>query len=291
MGSTRKISIVVSGVIFPRTAEESDWYVLDTDRGRISGNMSWRPEPGERLIVEGQWGAYRGQRTFKFKAAMYDVPKAPKAKLSYVCERASGVGYALQTQIWDRWGVDWETAFEEGALPRFKGRVFDHFSETLDAVNTEGMQSETMAWLMDKGATMAMSSAAWNEWEKETIGVVQSNCFRLAELPNFGFKNVDGSIRHQFGIEDGDTRRIAAGVIYALKQLTSNGSTAIPWQQLQVESVKLLGGVYRDMIADVVKDMFEDGSLRGFKASQNIALGTDFFNERDIWQYVTGKVA
>lgn len=285
MPTVQKINVTVEEVIYPRLNEESSFFVLVTDKGKISGNMSWRPESGERLTVEGAWGAYRGQRTFRFNCATCNVPTSPYDKLVYVCERASGVGHAMQERIWETWGEDWEEKHNADTIPRFNKHVFESFTETLSDVNQDADKANAISWLMSKGGTMALAASAWEEWEKETIGIVNSNCYRLADLPGFGFQNVDKSIRYQFGIEDSDPRRIEAGVVYALKQLTSAGSTVTTWIELRTHTVKLLGGMYQDMICEIVTKMFQDGTLRGFKESQTIALGSDFFNERDIWTY------
>ena len=284
-----QLKIRVEQVLFPRTAEQADWYVLATDQGKMSGNMAWRPEPGQRLIVEGAWGAYLGARTFKFRSAMCDVPTDPHAKLAYVIEKCSGAGHSLLSAIWEKWRDDWEKNYRPDVIPRFGGRLFENFQGALSDVNTEGMKSEAMAWLMAKGATMGCAAAAWEEWEDETVGVVSANCYRLADLPHFGFSNVDRSVRVHFGIEDGDPRRIQAGVLYALRQLTDSGSTAIEWNDLFQASVKLLGGIYSEKIVEAVKAMFDDGSLRGFSKSHTIALGQDFWNETEIWNYVNGR--
>jgi len=284
-----KISVRVEEIIYPRATDEGGWYVIVTDKGKCTGNVSWRPESGERLILEGEWGAYRGMRTFKFLGAMVDIPSDPHAKLVYVCERANGTGVAMQKLIWETWKERWEQDYCADRIPRFSGRMLENFADTLESINEDAQKAATVAWLLSKGATIALAGAAWDEWEENTVGIIQHNCFRLADLPNFGFNNVDKDIRKEFGIENGDPRRLNAGILYALKLLTGSGSTLIKWTDLLLSAIKLLGPQFEKPIVAQVKELFGTGDLRGFKASRSMALSDHFYAERDIWDFANGR--
>ena len=119
------------------------------------------------------------------------------------------------------------------------------------------------------------------------MGVVMSDPYRLADLPNYGFAHVDGAIRLHYGIGDNDPRRIKAAVIYTLKQITSGGSTLVKWDELLSQAMGKLGG-YSDLICAAVSEMFSDGTLKGFKGVRGVALASDFRNESIIWEYANG---
>lgn len=130
-----------------------------------------------------------------------------------------------------------------------------------------------------------MASAAYELWGGDTIGVVMSNPYRLAELPNYGFSHVDGAIRVHYGIGDADPRRIRAAVVYVLRQITSSGSTLVTWDALHAACIAKLGG-YHSLIVEAVREMFQEGTLKGFKSSRSVALASDFRNESTIWEYI-----
>lgn len=280
-----KLNVTVSKVLYPPAAQEGSWFVLLTEHGKACGGMLWRPEPGERLTLDGEWSAYRGERNFKFTAAYQNVPISPRDQLVYVCERATGIGPAMMEAIWAARGNDWPD-IEPGEVPRLTGTRYDAFREAVALLETEAEKSESIAWLMGKGASVTMAQAAWEQFGKDTRGVVSANCYRLTELPHFGFINVDGVIREAFGITDADERRVRAAILYSLGRLTSYGDTVIEWSMLRDDTAKLLGTHFTQLVSDCVGQMFEDGSLRGFAGTQSIALGSDFRDERDVWEWV-----
>jgi hypothetical protein len=280
-----KLNATVNRVLFPPVTQGGDWFVLLTNQGKCVGNMKWRPEEGERLTLEGEWSAYRGERNFKFDGALPNVPVDPHDSLQYVCDRAKGIGPAMADLIWAMRGPKWRET-THGEVPRLTGQRFEAFQEAIALLEIEAEKSQAIAWLMGKGASVTMATAAWDEWEKETIGVVQSNCYRLAELPHYGFTHVDGSVRVAFGIGDSDPRRISAAVIYVLRRLTDWGSTVVDWWEVQGAAVKLVGTHHDSMIVDRVKEMRKDGSLKGFPKSLTLALAEDYRNESSIWEWV-----
>jgi len=141
---------------------------------------------------------------------------------------------------------------------------------------------------MSKGATPAMAAAAWAMWGADMVGVVTSNCYRLAELPNYGFMAVDKEIRLAFGIGDNDPRRLEAAVLYCMGQLTEDGNTAISWPELNAEITRRLGGVDGALVVAVIQRMFADNRLYGFIQRQMLAMGAHFRAEQDIFAFCRG---
>ncbi len=248
--------------------------------------MAWRPEENERLMLTGSWSVYQGKREFKFESAMPDIPVSPRDQLKYACDRTRGIGYSIEEKIWKAKESDWRDVAECDVKELSRGDLMSRFRETIDMLEREAEKSQVIAWLMGHNATIKMSMAAWELWKKQTVGVVNTDCYRLAELPNYGFVHVENGIRQSFGIEDTDPRRIKAGVVYALRQLTEHGSTAIDWTALRDQALKHLGALHLTMVVDSISEMFGDGTLRGFVGTQRIALGKDYQDELEIYSYV-----
>ena len=284
-----QINVKVERVLYPKATEkEATWFILATNQGVCKGKIGWRPADGQQLVLDGEWASYRGERQLNFKCAMLDVPTDPRAQLHYVCERTRGVGPALEIQIWDAAGEQWQGLRPGGVVAKLKGKLFEEFRLQIESLKGDEEQVKTVSWLMSKGATNGMGIAAWNKWEKGTIGIVNSDPFHLAELSGYGFKNVDGGIRQAFEIGDDDPRRIRAAVIYSLRRLTDDGSTIVYWDELLKKGLGMLGG-FQSLISESTSALFADGTLIGFKGSLSIALGSDYKAEMSILDYVEGR--
>jgi hypothetical protein len=284
---TEKLRVKVERVLYPPADSDRDWYILKTDEGTCKGKLAWRPKEFERLILSGSWTSYKGQREFQFKEALPDLPINQRDMLYYVCERTHGIGQAIAEMIWAAAGEDWRNVTEKHVKHLGRGTLLADFQQTIQEVELEAEKSQAIAFLMGKAATIKMASAAWEKWKTRTISIVQGNPYQLTELPHYGFYHVELGVRQAFGITDDDPRRIKAGILYSMEQLTGeNGSTAIEWKILLDRSLKNLGDRYVDQIADLVREMFGTGDLRGFEKTHRIALGSDYRNEEIIWDFV-----
>jgi hypothetical protein len=288
-------NVTVERVLYPKPSplvvadNAPAWYILATNIGTAKGMMAWRPSDGERLRLEGRWDVYRGQKEFKFTVALPDVPVDPRDSLRYACERTIGMGPKLEEALWEKFGENWPDV-RDGDLPRLRGDLYVRFREMLGQLAREAEKSNAIAWLMGRGSTPAMASAAWDRWEADTIGVVQGDCYRLAELPRYGFSHVDASVRGHFGIGDRDPRRIRACVLHAMRVLTERGDTAVRWEDLRDRANHDLRGDYSEMVAEHVRDMF-GGSLAAFPDAGRVALGVDYEHEHAIWQMAVESAA
>lgn len=276
----------VERVRYPREGVESDWYIIEVDTGsgtvNAKGKMRWRPEPGEKLAMTGEFGEYKGQQEFKFKEVWHDIPQDSRALLHYACELTKGCGPATEEAIWDTLGESWPRISAD-EVPKMKGAVLNAFRETITRLELEKEKTDACAWLISMGATRNMAESAWSKWNEKTVGMVTADCYKLAGLPNYSFKDVDLEIRKRFGIEDLDARRIRAAVVYFMAQL-ADGPTAVPWWALKEKVIGATGLPLANVNA-VVAQMFRDGDLHPFCDTQHIALRADFDNEQMIWEY------
>jgi len=287
---TITLDIEVERVLYPPdTTEGARWFILaalDADKNSITckGDMPWRPRPQERLRLTGSYTVYQGKRQFKFSEAMLNLPTDARGMLHYVCSIAKGIGPALEDAIWTARGADWPQ-IQEGEIPRLSGKVYNSLIESIELAEGDRRKSTTIAELMRAGCTVNMATAAFERWEGNTLGVVVDDPYRLAELPNYGFSDVDGDIRLHYGIGDDDPRRIRAAVVYVLRQLTGAGSTVVHWEQLHGACIEKLSG-FSALIVEQVRAMFKEGTLRGFERSRNVSLASDYKNELVIWEFL-----
>ena len=284
-----EITATVQRVAYPAPTTVSDggeaWFILITDAGVCKGRMLWRPREMEQLVLEGEYSLYRGEKEFAFSSARLNIPSHPRDQLRYVVARTSGIGPTAEIQLWEHAGENWQNV-PEGAIPRLRGRVYQDFKLQIEALLSKSEEARVVAALMGRGATQNMAQKAWATWEGQTLGVVNADCFRLAELEGYGFADVDRQIRREFGIGDSDPRRIRAAVIYALRKLTANGDTVVSWEDLYGHTCGMLCG-FSDEVSEAAGELFREGAIKAFgEGGAGVALASDYQAESAIWEWV-----
>ena len=281
-----ELAVKIVRVCFPPETESgASWFILQTDKGTCKGKLAWRPKENETLILFGERTTYRGSPEFSFDGGRLDIPADMHAQLVYVCERTSGMGTAIQDQLWQKYGANWKLA-TPGSLPRFGGALYERFRLQCESLAQNQAQAEVVGSLIDKGCTPLQAQKAWDAWKTETIGVVNADPFRLAELERVSFKDVDTKIRQAYGITDNDPRRIKTAVVHTLRKLTETGSTVCSWEQLFSNACAALGG-YDDLVHAATMELLKCGTLKCFPDAGMICLASDYRSENDIWEYVT----
>ena len=280
-----KLKIEIESIQTCLPKELGAWYVLNTDRGKCTGEIGWEVAEGDILILSGDWTAWRGLKQFKFKSAMPDLPTDPKHQLHYCCKRTNGIGPKLEADIWERLGEHWMD-IKTGDVPKMTDKKLQNFKMSIEALGAETEKVNLIAFLMGKGATLNLATSAWGKWKRDALGIINSNCYNMADLPNYGFKDVDNGIRIQFGITDDDPRRIKAAILYCMKLITKSGSTTAGWSLAFSHVCNTIVGVPHELISTQFEELFKK-ELVPFFNSQNIALERDHENEKIIWEFIS----
>lgn len=283
-----ELAVIVNRVAFPPATDTcAKWYILQTDKGTAKGKMSFRPKDLESIVLFGEWTVYRGNKEFKFDGARLNVPANPRDQLRYVIERTPGAGSAIEDLVWEHSGANWK-AIKAGEVPRLNGALYERFQNQISMLSQNEAQAEVVGALLGKGCTPAMAQKAFDQWKGETLGVVNSDPFRLAELDGYGFSHVDKGIRQCYDIADDDPRRISAAVVYSLRRLTDTGSTVVAWQDLFASACAALGG-YDNLVFEATKELLKVGTLKGFNHGEGfISLSSDYRAEEAIWNFANG---
>lgn len=279
-----QIQITVDRVIWPKEDPGGiHWMMISCQHGVCKGEM-WRPEPGERLLLTGKWVTYKGERQFKFSYAVPDIPAPQRDQLRYLATITKGIGPALEEAIWDAHGDEWRKATPE-TVKRLK-YVYEEFLDSIQKIDSQREKTDVIAFLCYHGATVNMALKAWEKWETKTNQIVRKNCFELATLKNYGFKDIDEKIRPKFGIALDDPRRLRAGIEYALNAILdeTNNSTVSHWTQCKNRAADLLGIAYIDAIKKLIGDMVKEGVFIGF-SNGKIATAKDYTDEMEIMKY------
>ena len=249
--------------------DENGWGIYQTNMGKCVGVIPWEPAEGGILKLDGEFqtSEFDGGQEFRFRAAYPALPEDSRALLSYAISLTKGLGPKREKEIWKKYGDAWKNTAELD-LPGITESIKWFWTDTLGRLKDEKLQSDTFGWLLSKGCSMNMATAAWKKWTATTYGVVDANPYSLADLPRYGFGDVDRAIRQKFGIADRDWRRIDAAILYVLKNRITDGSTFVPWTQLETELATVVGDA---------QDLFETSLDRLINELKRVVktIGTD----------------
>jgi hypothetical protein len=278
-----KLTVDIKRIPFTKESGKGFWCILVTSEGTCKGKMGWIPKEGERLTLTGNWEVFMGSNEFKFSTASPEVPQDPKVLLHYVCKLCVGIGSKLEERIWKTMGDTWQTITDKDVKGINKDKVRE-ITEKIEYVKRNKLQVDTVSYLMSKGCSFGLAEKAWYEWDAETIGIVNDNCFVLTELDHVGFCHIDSNIRQNFGITDMDPKRIIAGIQYAMKMYMSDGSTVIHWDNLWEKSVSVLR-VDKGIITTTCAEMIKKEILVDFEDELMLCNSKDYLYEKEIWEF------
>ena len=91
-----------------------------------------------------------------------------------------------------------------------------------------------MLFLQSNGVSTAYAVKIYKTYGNESINIVKSNPFRLADdIWGIGFKTAD-KIAQQLGFEKNSFERCRSGIIYVLNELSNDGHCYLKREQLVV---------------------------------------------------------
>lgn len=270
--------------------KKTTWVRLRTSEGKIViiKKARWIPRKMERLSVTGKVIKSQYGEQFEARAVLPVVPENPKALLDYAAKLTPGFGPRLTERIWEALGENWMEELDElkpGEIKNLSEDRIKALKDQVEDIRLNDCRFKTISWLMSVGTTQKNAESAWDLWEKETVGVIQDDCFRLTEVKGIGFAKVDNTIRHGFGIADEDPRRLKAGVKYALAEtLDKDKSTLCRWPSFLDNILKALR-CSRDLAAQTVGQMLQEKEIVGLKDIASFATCRDYDNEKLLWEF------
>jgi len=264
--------------------EGSDWTILETDNGVVTGELSWEPQIGENIELLGKYEMYRGEKQFSFLKAKAIVPEDPKGMLEYACELTLGLGPAMAEKMWERAGEDWRE-LKPGDVKGFTDKKYEAFVEVCEIMDARKEQSKAIAYLLSKGCSINLAKKAWKQFEVSTIPKVNANVYVLAQLPKVGFCQIDGTIRHSFGIKDTDEIRLKAGVEYQLGESLKGGGSYVIVEPFISDCINLLC-IDDVIVKGIIRNLLADGVFSGIPAFRAITFPQIKKDEEIIWNYV-----
>lgn len=264
--------------------EESGWTVLRLlvpnrkDPLPIIGNLPGA-QPGEWISARGRF-EYHPDYGEQFRAESYrsERPATLAGIQRYLGSGlVHGLGAALAARIAEKFGV--ETL-----------EIIDHHPERLrevegiGPVRSERIQKawaeqrrirDVMVFLQSHGITPALATRIFRHYGDRAIEAVEENPYGLAQdVFGIGFKTAD-RIARSLGIEPTSPRRLQAGALHVLRQLSDEGHVCAPEpllteraaEALEVEPDRVTAALQELAAAKlVVREEVEDGQALWFSA-------------------------
>jgi exodeoxyribonuclease V alpha subunit len=205
------------------------------------GVISWKIQVGDLVELEGDWkkSDFTGEDEFSFRFACMTIPEDPRSLLTYAVSLTLGLGVELEKKIWEKYGDKWQQALTL-EIKGIRETTAFHWLQTLERIKNQKNQADAIGFLLSKKCTLNMANVAWERWEEETYMTINQNPYALADLPNYGFADIDGAIRLAFGIDDHDSRRINSAILYVINRLSETGSTLADKMEVEEQTRKLL---------------------------------------------------
>jgi len=248
--------------------EETGWSVLRLvvrGRGQVTAVGSLLGvQPGESLRLTGHWERDRkyGDQ-FRVDSYLTVQPSTFIGIEKYLSSGlVKGIGPAMARRLVQHFGLDALDVIEhrperltevEGIGPVRSARIRSAWMEQREI-------KDVMIFLQSHGVSTAYAVKIYKRYGSAAIALVRENPYRLAEeVYGIGFRMAD-KIAGDLGIPADSRHRIAAGVLYTLRQAADKGHVYVPQRGLLEETAELLG-VAAAAAAPAVDELVERAEL------------------------------
>jgi len=117
-----------------------------------------------------------------------------------------------------------------------------------------------MLFLQSNGVSTAYAVKIYKTYGNDSINIVKSNPYRLADdIWGIGFKTAD-KIARQLGFDENSFERCRSGILYVLNELSNEGHCYAEREQLLSETEKMLG-LDSELINSTIDRMIEEKSV------------------------------
>ena len=239
-----KIEVTLMGdapIFVSNEGDHSIWAAESEDGAYITvqGAMA-HLVPGESMHCEGRWKEHAsygwGFHVDSFKSR---YPVTRDGVVRWLSAKIPGVGPAYAGAIADHFGP--ENVFKE--LDKNPEKLKEVRAPSGRAMTDVQIENLAIAWedararrvldtnLMGKGVTAGMIDRLYRTYGSDTMLVLETEPYRISEIPRIGFKTAD-MVARALGRKLHDPERIKAGLLWVMEEAESNGNTYLPLADL-----------------------------------------------------------
>lgn len=182
-----------------------------------------RPKAKEQVLLQGKWGIYRGQQTFRATVMTPVLPKGAKGIVSWLRQSSvKGVGHATANKLAEAFGDDLENVVGDAealakAIPREKANAI------AEAWASNAGQAELVSWLGRFGLGPLTTKKIIKQFGARSKEIIEDNPWVLAEtIDGIAFRSAD-EVADSAGHQLADPKRIRGALRFFLDTRTREG--------------------------------------------------------------------
>ena len=235
------------------------------DRNLINATVN-SPAPliGEQIKLTGYWIQHvKFGEQFKAETMEHIAPTTVAGIERFLASGAiKGIGPSMAKRLVEKFGLDTLDVIEyhPKKLEEVSGVGKKKAEAIHEAYSTQAELREVMLFLETHGVSGAYAAKIFAKYSSFAIDVIKTDPYRLArEIDGIGFRTAD-QIATAMGITKVSAERIAAGIDFALLQISGAGHCCVPENILIEQTAKLIF-VNKEEVAVVLKNLLKEERL------------------------------
>lgn len=237
----------------------------EQDRNLINATIN-APAPllGEQVKLTGTWITHaRFGDQFKAETIVHIAPTTAMGIERFLASGAiKGIGGSMAKRLVDKFGTDTLTVIEHHPkkLQEISGIGKKKAEAIHEAYSSQAELREVMLFLETHGVSGAYAGKIFAKYSSFSVDVIKTDPYRLArEVDGIGFRTAD-QVAAAVGIAKISEERIAAGIDFALLQISGAGHCCVPEGVLVEQTAKLIL-VDRGEVSLVLKKLLKEERL------------------------------
>ena len=255
-------------------------------------------QPGESVRFTGQWVNHK-EHGMQFQAVKVDqmLPATVEGLKRYLGSgMIKGVGPVTAQRIVDHFGMNTLAMLDNkpDLLRDIPGIGSKRAEWIIQGWQEQKQIKEIMLFLQSHGVSTGIAVKIFKAYGDDSINVVRRDPYKLArEIYGIGFKTAD-QIAQNLGLPLDSPERVAAGVIFALNDLTDDGNVYGIRAQI-VESAVTLLGLTADVCEVAIERLFSNREIHidtipadDGKTTEAIYIPAMYYSEKGVATRILG---
>ncbi|WP_074573615.1 SF1B family DNA helicase RecD2 [Selenomonas ruminantium] len=212
---------------------------------RVTVTVSCEPPlVGQQVHLKGTWVTHpRFGQQFKAASLRLEAPTSVEGIERFLASGViDGVGPAMAKRLVAKFGADTLDVIEQKPklLETVEGIGKKTAAKIVASYTSQSELREIMLWLESHNVSGALAARIYKKYSSFALDVLENHPYKLAqEVEGIGFATAD-AIAASLGMAGDDESRVAAGIDYALQQISTGGHCCIPEEPLIERTAKLL---------------------------------------------------